>query len=296
MARKRYKNQKSSWSSRPSPNLLPNGPEFYALLDLINANRDELSRKPETVLNGYVQTLEDNLQAAHDVIHAPAFVSQEREAAFRLTLAQADLTRKLEERNAVHQKASPLARWFGRSIPPGLQQELEVLQLEVKEAERHLSTVQARESRLRLQAARRYPLDSKEHAHQFVARAEEIRTLLYQALSPAVRQAEKARLAHMQAVAAAHQGRSRALAESVKKRLKKSTTCPYCDGPLGDIPHADHIHPVKHGGLSVEANMVYVCAPCNQQKADLTLREFARKTGRNRDEIERRLEQMGKRV
>lgn len=296
MARKRYKNQKSSWSSRPSLSLPPSRPEFYALLDLINTIRDELSGKSETVLNGYVQTLEDNLQAAHDVIHAPAFVSQEREAAFRLTLAQADLTRKLEERNTVHQKAPPLARWFGRSIPPRLQQELEALQLEAKEAERHLSAVQAQESRLRLQASRRYPLDSKEHAQQFVARAVEIRTLLYQALSPAVRQAEKARLAHIQAMAAAHQDNSRALAESVKRRLKKGTTCPYCGGPLGDIPHADHIHPIKHGGLSVEANMVYVCAPCNLQKSDLTLREFARKTGRNRDEIERRLEQLGKRV
>ncbi|WP_158235799.1 HNH endonuclease [Deinococcus sp. UR1] len=294
MAQKRYKNQKSSWKARPS--LPPSTPEFYGLLDLLGSIRDDLPRKSENVLNGYARTLEDNIQAAIDLIHAPAFVSQEREAAVRLTLAQANLSRKQEERNAHHQKASLPARWFGRSIPASLQQELDALNLEVKEAERHLAAVQAQEASLKLQAPRRYPLDSKEHARRFVAQASEFRTLLYQALSPTVRQAEQARLIRDRALAAAHQEQSRSLAESVKKRLRKDHPCPYCGGALGSVPHADHIHPVVHGGLSVDENMVYVCGSCNLQKSDLTLREFARKAGRNREEIERRLEKLGKRV
>jgi hypothetical protein len=119
MARKRYKNHQSSWSSRPS--ILPQKPEFHALLDLIDANREALPRRAPNTLNGYLQTLESNLQTAQLVIHSPAFVSQEREAALRLTLAQAALTRKQEQRNAVHQAASLPARWFGRSIPAELQ-------------------------------------------------------------------------------------------------------------------------------------------------------------------------------
>ena len=231
MARKRYKTYQSSWSSRPS--VPPQKPEFHALLDLIDANREALPRRASSTLNGYLQTLESNLQSAQEVIHSPAFVSQEREASLRLTLAQAALTQKQEQRNAVHQAASLPARWFGWSIPTELQRELAALQHEVKEAERHLSAVQGQEAKLRLRASQPFPLDSKTNAQNFVDRATEIRALLYQALSGEVRQAEETRLVRDRALAAAHLEKTRDLAESVKKRLRRDHPCPYCDGPLG---------------------------------------------------------------
>lgn len=63
---------------------------------------------------------------------------------------------------------------------------------------------------------------------------------------------------------------------------------------LGDEPHADHIYPVSKGGRSMPKNMVYVCAPCNSQKINLTLAGFIKKYNLDRDEIERRLQELGK--
>jgi len=291
MARKRYKYPPSYRPSRPS--ISPTKPEFYALLELIEADRDGLPRRALSTLNAYLQTLESNHQAALEVIHALVFVSQEHEAALRLTLAQASLTRKQEERNTAHQAASWLSRWVGRSVPEALKRDLVVLQNEVSEAQRHLGIIQDREAKLRLQP---FPLDSKANAQKFVTATTELRTLLYQAVSRDVRQAEEMRLIRDRALAAAHQDKTRYLAESVKKRLRRNHPCPYCNQPLGSDPHADHINPVSYGGLSDETNMVYVCAECNRQKSNLTLREFARKTGRNQEIIESRLEQLGKRV
>ena len=87
----------------------------------------------------------------------------------------------------------------------------------------------------------------------------------------------------------------RAMAFSVKKNISDiEHDCPYCGGGLGLTPHADHIYPVAKGGLSVTKNMVMVCAKCNLKKKDLTLREFISKFSMNRDEIEERLEKLGK--
>ena len=72
--------------------------------------------------------------------------------------------------------------------------------------------------------------------------------------------------------------------------------CPYCNNHIGKKPHCDHIHPVSHGGLSTYVNMVYICSSCNMKKYDLTLREFIEQNGFSRDEIEKRLLMMGKRI
>lgn len=101
------------------------------------------------------------------------------------------------------------------------------------------------------------------------------------------------------AVVEAARGRTREHANKVRReiriQMKILEICPYCDGPLGDNPQADHIYPVKRGGLSTVENMVYVCQPCNQRKSDKTLREFIIISTLNRESIEQRLMQLGKR-
>lgn len=91
-------------------------------------------------------------------------------------------------------------------------------------------------------------------------------------------QQKEAENKRIKALAAAHTGKTRQLATSVKNQLKKQiavlSVCPYCGGGLGESPHADHIYPVAKGGLSTEDNMIYVCQKCNMQKRDKTLLEF----------------------
>lgn len=94
---------------------------------------------------------------------------------------------------------------------------------------------------------------------------------------------------------AGHEGKTRQLANTVKKNLPKWEICPYCNNPLGCNSHADHIYPVSRNGLSTEDNMVIVCADCNLKKGNKTLREFILAYNLDRDEIEKRLESLGKR-
>ena len=89
---------------------------------------------------------------------------------------------------------------------------------------------------------------------------------------------------------------TRNLAQSIKRRLPTNHNCPYCDGPLGENYHADHIYPVSKGGQSRESNMVNVCETCNLKKKDDTLNTFIRKYGLNRDSIERNLIKLGKEI
>lgn len=86
----------------------------------------------------------------------------------------------------------------------------------------------------------------------------------------------------------------REVADIVKERIGKQDFCPYCGGDLGESPHADHIYPVSKGGRSTIKNMVYVCASCNMAKLDMTLSTFIRTYNLDRDEIEKRLADMGK--
>ena len=70
--------------------------------------------------------------------------------------------------------------------------------------------------------------------------------------------------------------------------------CPYCSRGLGTQPHADHIYPVAKGGLSTIANMVLVCAECNNKKAEHTLRAFIQLYNLDREAVEARLAELGK--
>lgn len=88
--------------------------------------------------------------------------------------------------------------------------------------------------------------------------------------------------------------RQRSGAQGIRLRLPRDHPCPYCGGPLGSAPHADHIHPVGKGGLSTIENMVNICAQCNSRKSHMTLTAFVAKEGRDLAGILARLRALGK--
>jgi 5-methylcytosine-specific restriction endonuclease McrA len=112
-----------------------------------------------------------------------------------------------------------------------------------------------------------------------------------------VRKIEKE--ARIVAMAAAHAGKTRQLAQTIRRNIEHQRAllpiCPYCGLSLGDDPEADHIYPVARGGLSTEENMIFVCAVCNGRKRDMTLREFVKLMSFDLLTIEERLELPGKR-
>jgi 5-methylcytosine-specific restriction endonuclease McrA len=115
-----------------------------------------------------------------------------------------------------------------------------------------------------------------------------------QAAEEALAEKRQRKRATEKALLAQAKSRSRDLADTVKKRLNRTENCPYCGGLLGNDPHADHIYPQSKGGLSVDANMVYVCAVCNGNKADMTLTAFIERFSLNRAMVEQRLRDLGK--
>jgi 5-methylcytosine-specific restriction endonuclease McrA len=86
----------------------------------------------------------------------------------------------------------------------------------------------------------------------------------------------------------------RQIAKGVKRNLVDNKDCPYCGHILESNAHADHIYPLAKGGESTTRNMVLVCADCNSKKSALTLQAFIKKFSLNRDQIEERLEALGK--
>jgi 5-methylcytosine-specific restriction endonuclease McrA len=115
----------------------------------------------------------------------------------------------------------------------------------------------------------------------------------------AEKQKEKdARIRHKledaRAAAAENSKEARRQAANIRRKLEHLGDCPYCGVMLNGGGHADHIYPLSRGGHSNLRNMVVVCEACNQKKAGMTLREFIKKYGLDRDSIERRLEELGK--
>jgi 5-methylcytosine-specific restriction endonuclease McrA len=105
---------------------------------------------------------------------------------------------------------------------------------------------------------------------------------------------QRQRIAELRAAAASASGTTRRLGSKVRDRIARQEQCPYCGGPLGLTPHADHIYPVSKGGRSVERNMVFACSPCNAGKGDLTLTAFIKAFHLDREAIETRLAALGK--
>jgi 5-methylcytosine-specific restriction endonuclease McrA len=106
---------------------------------------------------------------------------------------------------------------------------------------------------------------------------------------------QRQRISELRAISAQMTGKARELATRTRSRLAATVKCPYCNGELLN-PHADHIYPLSKGGLSVESNLVLVCAECNNRKANMTLRAFTLKFGLDRTAIEKRLLKLGKDV
>jgi 5-methylcytosine-specific restriction endonuclease McrA len=82
---------------------------------------------------------------------------------------------------------------------------------------------------------------------------------------------------------------SRSEGYGLRRLLPKNHPCPYCSGPLGHSPRADHIYPIHKGGRSTFANMVYICNDCNSKKGKMTLQQFIKKFKLNREQIEKTL-------
>ena len=98
------------------------------------------------------------------------------------------------------------------------------------------------------------------------------------------------------AIVARANRKSRRAAKTIKTKLHEPEFCPYCDKEISGLPHADHIFPIAMGGLSIEHNMVHVCADCNLAKSDKTLLEFCELTGQDFNQIVKVLRGLGKRV
>ena len=123
-----------------------------------------------------------------------------------------------------------------------------------------------------------------------------IKTVSRSILAVSKRNEKKAKT---RALIASYIGKTRQVANTVrrqiKSQIKKYKNCPYCFKLLGENPHCDHIYPVSRGGLSVQENMVYICANCNKNKKNYTLREFITMNNLDREKIERNLEFLKKR-
>jgi 5-methylcytosine-specific restriction endonuclease McrA len=78
-------------------------------------------------------------------------------------------------------------------------------------------------------------------------------------------------------------------------QIKKLRVCPYCGDNLYEShSHLDHIYPLSKGGLSNKSNLVFICQTCNQNKSNLTLRNFIKKMKFDESVVYDRLEKLGK--
>lgn len=102
------------------------------------------------------------------------------------------------------------------------------------------------------------------------------------------------KLDELKARAARNVLETRQLAQSERRKLNNQlallSCCPYCAKDLtASDAHFDHIYPVSKGGLSRQANLIFVCSSCNIKKRDSTLRRFIEETGLDEKAIHERL-------
>jgi len=57
--------------------------------------------------------------------------------------------------------------------------------------------------------------------------------------------------------------------------LKQGKACAYCEQPVVGLPDPEHVLPLSRGGRNDITNLVAACRPCNTDKGDLTLTEWA---------------------
>jgi DNA repair exonuclease SbcCD ATPase subunit len=136
---------------------------------------------------------------------------------------------------------------------------------------------------------------TKEEYHSIIDGIRDFEMLSIKILVKSVKlEKEKEKKERNKAIIASYEGKSRKLAQSIKKQLNTFSRCPYCGNDIGNDPQADHIYPLSKGGQSTQENMIYVCKSCNIKKQGLTLREFINKYKLDRDFIEKNLEVLGK--
>ena len=59
----------------------------------------------------------------------------------------------------------------------------------------------------------------------------------------------------------------------------QNNSCFYCNSSLMEYKAIEHLTPVSKGGDNDIYNLVYSCKSCNSNKRQLTLEEYAIKTG-----------------
>lgn len=63
--------------------------------------------------------------------------------------------------------------------------------------------------------------------------------------------------------------------EVVKVYLRLGRCCAYCEQPIDGQPDPDHVVPLSRGGSNSITNILPSCRPCNSDKRDLLLDEWA---------------------
>lgn len=111
--------------------------------------------------------------------------------------------------------------------------------------------------------------------------------------------ASKEKLAQLKARVASGEKETRQQAKKYssdfQNQKKIVSECPYCGGALNESDsHLDHIYPVSKGGQSVLRNLVFVCAKCNLQKKNHTLRSYLLSANLDSNLVHLRLEKLNK--
>lgn len=69
----------------------------------------------------------------------------------------------------------------------------------------------------------------------------------------------------------------------IRQYQRQGNVCAYCKQPCTGLPDPEHVMPLSRGGRNDMSNLVAACRPCNADKCDLTLAEWA--TDRKRRQL-----------
>ena len=61
----------------------------------------------------------------------------------------------------------------------------------------------------------------------------------------------------------------------MRQYRKQGLVCAYCRKPCDGLPDPEHVIPISRGGRNDMSNLVAACRPCNADKRDLLLTEWA---------------------
>lgn len=61
----------------------------------------------------------------------------------------------------------------------------------------------------------------------------------------------------------------------IRQYIKQGKVCAYCRHTARGLPDPEHVLPLSRGGRNDMSNLVAACRPCNADKGDLTLDEWA---------------------